>query len=157
MVDPIIELLNKTEGRDKVCKTIQYGSRLLKVLNENGDKATYQMFANLQASMADARKLFRLAKSLLEYHKLQQLLNSKTSGTKLIVNILCRVSFFIYWIFDNLFILTKTKFLSSFDKARMQLRAGQFWTLGLIFSLINVGMTYFELTKDYAAVVKKIQ
>jgi len=82
MVDRLIEFLNKTDGRDKICKVIQFGSRYCKVLAEGKDKDTKQMFANLQGSMADARKLFRLLKSLLEYQKIQKLLKEKRTLKK---------------------------------------------------------------------------
>ncbi len=52
--------------------------------------------------MRDARKLFRLAKSIVEYQKMVQLANQKSPQHKKILNILSRLGFFFYWIFDNI-------------------------------------------------------
>jgi hypothetical protein len=67
--------------------------------------------------MRDARKLFRLFKSLVEYQKIQQLLKVKGPQHKQILNVLARLGFFFYWVFDNIQILAKVKFLEGVDIA----------------------------------------
>ena len=62
--------------------------------------------------MRDARKLFRLFKSLNEYKKLMDLLKKDQSLEDLILSIITRIGFLLYWIFDNLAILSKIKILS---------------------------------------------
>lgn len=63
--------------------------------------------------MKNARKLFRLFKTLNEYQKIQTLLkNPGGDDFKLYVNILQRLAFFFYWVFDNLNILGSIKFLN---------------------------------------------
>jgi hypothetical protein len=53
--------------------------------------------------MRDARKLFRLGKSIVEYQKMIQLSNQKgVPQHKKILNVLSRLGFFFYWIFDNI-------------------------------------------------------
>ena len=53
--------------------------------------------------MRDARKLFRLGKSIVEYQKIIQLSNQKgVPQHKKILNVLSRLGFFFYWIFDNI-------------------------------------------------------
>jgi len=61
----------------------------------------------------------------------------------------------IYWVFDNLFILTKVKFLTRFDKAHMQLRSAQFWMTGILFSLAIVAVNFMDLARDHSEVVRK--
>lgn len=53
------------EGRDKFCKAIQYACRFLKhEAGINGDKEREKKYDALFGAMRDARKLFRLFKSL---------------------------------------------------------------------------------------------
>ena len=94
--------------------------------------------------MRDARKLFRLFKSLMEYAKIQALLKTKGPQHKLILNILSRAGFFFYWIFDNLAILAKVKYLTGVDKEKAAKRAAFFWLLGLLFTLIVVLIQMYE-------------
>lgn len=64
--------------------------------------------------MRDARKLFRLFKSLKEYGKLLELLAKKNSQPfqDFILNALTRIFFLLYWLFDNLNILAKLGLVS---------------------------------------------
>ncbi|XP_073024030.1 peroxisomal membrane protein 11D-like [Primulina eburnea] len=55
--------LNKAETRDKLCRSIQYGSRFL----SNGEPGTAQ---NVEKSVALARKVFRLFKFINDLHAL---------------------------------------------------------------------------------------
>ncbi len=67
-----------------------------------------------------------------------QLANQKSSQHKKVLNILSRLGFFFYWIFDNIQILAKVKFLEGVDKEKAAKRAAFFWLLGLIFSVAVV-------------------
>ncbi|XP_075518684.1 peroxisomal membrane protein 11D-like [Primulina tabacum] len=55
--------LNKAETRDKICRSIQYGSRFL----GNGEQGTAQ---NVEKSVSLARKVFRLFKFINDLHAL---------------------------------------------------------------------------------------
>ncbi|KZV26722.1 peroxisomal membrane protein 11C-like [Dorcoceras hygrometricum] len=55
--------LNKAETRDKICRSIQYGSRFL----SNGEPGTAQ---NIEKSVSLARKVFRLFKFINDLHAL---------------------------------------------------------------------------------------
>lgn len=100
--------------------------------------------------MRDARKLFRLGKSIVEYQKIVQLSAQKSPQHKKVLNILSRLGFFFYWIFDNLQILAKVKFLQNVDKEKAAKRAAFFWLLGLIFSVILVIIQMIETAKEEA-------
>lgn len=73
-MDQTISFLNQSEGRDKFCKCIQYGSRLIMHSQKGKDDKLALRFKGLFEGMRDARKLFRLFKSLMEYQKIQALL-----------------------------------------------------------------------------------
>lgn len=101
--------------------------------------------------MRDARKLFRLGKSIVEYQKIMQLNNQKSPQHKKILNILSRLGFLFYWIFDNIQILAKVKFLEGVDTAKAAKRAAFFWLLGLVFSVIVVAIQIIETSQEEAA------
>ena len=68
-------------------------------------KQKYLLF-NKKAGMKDARKLFRLFKTINECHKIIELLKKKDDDdlNKILV-ILQRAFFGLFWFFDNLVIL----------------------------------------------------
>ena len=69
--------------------------------------------------MSNARKLFRVGKSLLEYQKIMVLLGKmdKMALHKFILAMIPRVAFFFFWIFDTLIILGKIKVLPHLNMA----------------------------------------
>lgn len=86
--------------------------------------------------MATARKLFRLFKTANEYHKILALLSKGSDDDfDLYMNILNRIFFGAYWIFDNLTVLSAIKFLK-YDKAKMAKNASWCWFLALLVGLI---------------------
>jgi peroxin-11B len=100
--------------------------------------------------MRDARKLFRLFKSLMEYQKIIQLQKQKMPNHKKVLNILSRLGFLFYWVFDNLQILSKVKFLDGVDTTKAAKRACFFWLLGLIFSIALVLVQMYETNYEEA-------
>lgn len=88
--------------------------------------------------MRDARKLFRLFKTINEYKKIQDLLKKGSSDhVDLLLNILTRIAFGIYWLFDNLAILSKLKIIDKDPKPYGKTGA-LFWLIALATNLILV-------------------
>ncbi|GAB2271654.1 Peroxisomal bioproteinsis factor [Dionaea muscipula] len=69
----LVLYLNKAEARDKICRAIQYGSKLL----SNGEPGTAQ---NVDKSTSLARKVFRLFKFANDLHAL---ISPSPAGTPL--------------------------------------------------------------------------
>lgn len=87
--------------------------------------------------MRDARKLFRLFKSVNEAHKILEILNKGGSDqVDVVLNLLNRFGFLLYWIFDNISILGSIKFLTV-DNKKYAKYGAFFWFWALIFSLIQ--------------------
>lgn len=130
----LITFGNKVEGRDKVLKFLQYSARFLRTIVQ--DKAFLARLNGLFSAAGDARKMFRLAKSLNEYDTIMKLLNNPgLDAVATILQLLARSSFFIYWIFDNLVILSKIKVLK-FDAKTWSRPGMTAWFIGIIFSLL---------------------
>ena len=49
---------------------------------------------------------------------------------------LCRLAFAFYWIFDNLSVLIKVKFLNNMDLKKMSRRASKCWLTGICLSIL---------------------
>lgn len=101
-------------------------------------------------AMRDARKLFRLFKSLVEYQKITALQKQNQPQHKKILAILARLGFLIYWFFDNLNILAKIKYLEGIDKDAAAKKACLFWLIGLIFSIALVLVQMYETALEEA-------
>lgn len=84
--------------------------------------------------MRDARKLFRLFKTVNEAKKILELMKGEMTVDN-ILSILVRFFFGVYWIFDNLNILSKIKLLS-YDPKKMGKMGATFWLLALLTNLI---------------------
>lgn len=55
------------------------------------------------ANMSKARKLFRLFKSVNEYHKLVKFLDDCSEGLPfLVLGVITRIGLAVFWLFDNL-------------------------------------------------------
>ena len=65
--------------------------------------------------MSVARKLFRLFKFFNEYVKILAIKGGKLPEMEKTLQIICRIAFAFYWLFDNLSVLIKVKFLNGFD------------------------------------------
>lgn len=95
-------------------------------------------FYFISGAMRDARKLFRLFKTINEYKKIEDMLK-KNPDLNLAnsLAILTRAFFGIYWIYDNLNILSKLKIFDKDPKAFAKTGA-LFWLLALLTNLIVV-------------------
>jgi peroxin-11B len=86
--------------------------------------------------MKNARKLFRLFKSLNEYHKIRQMLKKPDEDdATFYLNLLSRIGFLAYWVFDNLNVLADIKFLN-IDAKKNGKNAATCWFIALVFGLI---------------------
>ena len=82
--------------------------------------------------MKDARKLFRLFKSVNEIQKIIELVKKQDNDElNKALNILCRFFFGLYWYFDNLVILKTVKFIQGDHKPDGK-NGSTCWLLGLI-------------------------
>lgn len=73
------------------------------------------------------------------------------------LNILARLGFLLYWVFDNIQILAKVKYLEGVDKEKAAKRAAFFWLLGLVFSVILVLLQMYETSLEEAQLKAQVQ
>jgi hypothetical protein len=101
--------------------------------------------------MAVARKLFRLAKWFNEYVTITKTLAGNTPNTDKYLTVATRLAFLLYWIFDNLGVLIKIKFINGFDLTNALRRANTFWLLGLALGIITAIRGLINNAKTEAA------
>lgn len=86
----------------------------------------------------DSRKIFRLFKSINELQqlniKLTKDLVRQPNKTPVYFDILSRIGFFFYWIFDNIQILASIKFIKADPSYYLKL-ASWGWFVGIIFGI----------------------
>ena len=104
--------------------------------------------------MRDARKLFRLFKTLNEYQKILDLLEkSRNLSTDDFLAVLSRVFFGLYWIFDNIAILRKIGILSG-DSKPISKKGSICWLLALLTGLILVSRKLVANARERAIIQK---
>lgn len=149
-------------GRDKFNKVIQYGSRFLMYhLLTSDPKSEYGLaFKSLFGLTRDCRKIVRLFKFLSEYEKIQVLL-SKPTSQKQIIQIIGASGLSAYWFYDNLLWLAKGGMLKADENWSKLSMLG--WWIGIVTSVIMDVQTLqesyesetklrskFDSTTDYA-------
>jgi hypothetical protein len=149
MVDKLVAFSNKTDGRDKFCKVLQYGSRMLKALSS--DPKLIERLNGVFMASRDARKMFRLWKFVHEYQAITKAVSDISSDLpEMILQVLTRSSFFVYWIFDNLGFLSSIKLLK-FDSVALGKKSNMAWFVGVVLSLIslvrNLSLNYTKEAK----------
>ncbi|CAH0476595.1 unnamed protein product [Peronospora belbahrii] len=127
--DAFMKLAFCLEGRDKLSKILQYGSRGLAfyILSADPKSDVGQRLHALYKIMQQSRKAFRLGKSLVYYKKLQMLSNNKnlTEGQRYL-HFVQNVAMLGYFITDNIAFATKAKVLR-FDADKLVSRGGMMW------------------------------
>lgn len=148
-MDKLVAFSNKTDGRDKFCKILQYGSRMLKALST--DPQVIERLNGIFMASRDARKMFRLWKFVHECQTITKTLTDVgLDMPEMILQILTRSTYFFYWIFDNLQYLSQIKFLK-LDPIPLGKKSNMAWFIAVIFTLIslirNLSMNYTKETK----------
>lgn len=137
------------EGRDKVTKIIQYGSRALMwyYSAKRSDESTAAMWRTAYKTTQLSRKAFRMAKALDELNKLTDVLDNKAVAEPVRTMKIIRHMFMGgFWFFDNLYYLATVKLL------RMQPEpanhwATRFWFVANHFAIL---IAYIQLAEHQA-------
>ena len=111
--------------------------------------------------MSNARKLFRMLKSLAEVQKIEALLQKV--GTmdlwRFILKLIPRVAFCLYWVFDTLLIMGKIKVLPNLDMAWVSYKWATCWTIANLSSIANAAVNLMDLGHKEASLLarKKVE
>ena len=72
---------------------------------------------------------------------------------KLILAIIPRIAYFLYWVFDTLVVLTKIKFTSRWDIKDLMYKWATLWTIANLFTIIGAIVELVELGKEEAKMI----
>lgn len=116
------------EGRDKLTKMVQYGSRALAfyLLSADPKSDVGQRLHQLYKAMQQSRKAFRLGKSVTYYQKLQKLGASKAPEYQKYLQFIQSVGMLGYFLTDNAAFFCKAKVLK-LDADEISRRGGIMW------------------------------
>ena len=101
-------LLETTNGRDKVCRVVQFAAKYLKWKEEANAKqrneALVQMWGNLSLSMSTVRKVLRFFRTIAVLRAFQRSLPASASELtlELTCNLLAKLCLASYFAFDHL-------------------------------------------------------
>ena len=123
---------------------------------------SFSFFMNLfSVNMSNARKLFRLFKSLLEYQKINAMLGKADSMSvrKLIFSLIPRIAFFFYWMFDHLIVMHKVNFYRGIELKWIMKQWAKCWVIANTTTIIGSILDLVELAKEEAKLVaaKRLQ
>eukprot|EP01111_Echinosteliopsis_oligospora_P009922 TRINITY_DN3000_c0_g1_i1.p1 TRINITY_DN3000_c0_g1~~TRINITY_DN3000_c0_g1_i1.p1 ORF type:complete len:248 (+),score=53.17 TRINITY_DN3000_c0_g1_i1:90-833(+) len=138
ILDNTVKFLAQTQGKDKVAKLLQYGSRFIHaVAVESDPKSQLAVKAKkVDVSAGGARRVFRLGNELTEFQRVKALL--KTGQFDNISNLLALVrsaSMFWYWTLDHLIWFISLGF-TKFDQVKVAYYSSLCWGLGLVSALL---------------------
>ncbi|EAR94395.2 peroxisomal biogenesis factor 11 (macronuclear) [Tetrahymena thermophila SB210] len=143
-IDRYVRMINQYEGRDKLTKVIVYGGRFLNsavILKKYQEKLI--KLKGLSEACADTRRFCRLFKSLSEINyivkliKLQSNESNKIDEFNRLFSILIRSFYAMYYLFDNIYILQKCKFIGDKGNSKDSFqKAMNFWFIGLVLRLV---------------------
>ena len=106
--------------------------------------------------MGVARKLFRLFKFFNEYITIRNTwAKSDMADFDKYMTCLTRLAFAFYWLFDNMGVLIKVKWLQGYDLAATVRRANKAWLTGLILSIIHIIRKLVQNVKAGTALKKQ--
>lgn len=129
-------------------KMFQYGCRYLKTIVSNPQ--TLARINGLFNTSKDARKMFRLLKSIHEVDKILSLLGDLQADLpQKTLEVLSRSFFFVYWILDNLVILSQIKFIR-YETKPIAKASSTAWFFGILLGLISQVRQLVVLYTDMA-------
>ena len=142
ILDSLLDLLGRTEGRDKFTKLLQFTSLQISAIGGGlGNTTVMERMGWLSQELKEARQLLRLFKWCVEYKRIIAIIDKRPPDADdfdMLLLISIRLLLIFYWIFDNLDILTKLR-IFKIDKSTFEKTGKKFWLVSLILHLwLNV-------------------
>lgn len=138
VVTAVVKYNQQTLGRDKLCRIIQYGSRLSSyVLAQAGASADFVSRAkSLDKHASTSRKIFRLGKSLDMMLGAIRARDIRHDSILKILIICRRLTYTIYYVIDHITWAARLGLYKSNPKEWSQFQA-KFWLIALVLGLLR--------------------
>lgn len=147
-VSSIIKLTEKTSGRDKLCRLVQYGSKFVYWVLEQ-ESLSPELVTRLKAlesSISTARKLFRLGTSFTQFRAALDTIHMHDAMLRFLVT-LTKLNRGFYLLIDHLVWANRMNLLT-IDSQYWSRRSNQFWLLALFLGLLR---DLYELLRAWSA------
>jgi hypothetical protein len=148
------DFTKETDFQDKVTKLICFTCKLASALVS--DQALQQRLDASSSALHRARQVFRLLKSLNEIQRIREVLTDKRhSRFERSILVFSRVSYLIYWAFDNLELLAFFRVIKV-NKVLFARPAAMMWYFGLVLNLFYFSKVLIKSYDDEALVKENL-
>jgi len=137
LIDKTIKFLNTHNGRDKLCRTMQFGSKFASLQLENYGETDYsKRLMAVSNSTSTGRKLFRLFKSL---NFIQAAVNAYLEELDPVVKVTSVVQNFCLavWLYYDHFIWAGKAGLLKGDLTVIGRRSNAFWLVAMLVAIVK--------------------
>ena len=146
------EIFKSTYNRDKIGKIIQYGHKAIGWYQKEvlGDEKEAKHSDSVSSQVSLGRKLFRLGRFVHEWDTIHAFLTSTPLNKVTLRDLINLAKLFLtsnYWVFDNLYWLSKVGIYRKGDVERYKKLSILFWFLGAIAGFIQV---LLKISKNFA-------
>jgi len=143
----INKILTQSNDRDRLLRFIQYGSKFLSAVFEEGTAVCWQ---RLEMAILTARQYFRLLRGLDNLLQMHAILTANGDSAarqtrqklETVLQFIRQLSYFLFFLIDHFTVLAKTKVFFGADASHLRQIASCGWTLssisGFLFDLSKI-------------------
>ncbi|KAL4107738.1 hypothetical protein QTP88_018031 [Uroleucon formosanum] len=148
----VIDLNNKTAGRDRVARFVQYGSKTTWHYMEKNDfdAKSIKKFKQLEQSLAAFRKVLRFGRFIDTLHTALRTINHTDKTIRFCVTF-SKIAHSLYLFCDHCLWLNRNNFLQ-INAPRWGQAGNRYWLLSIIMNLVR---DVVELNNLFKAILKK--
>jgi len=137
-VTKVVKFLDTHNGRDKVVRTIQYGSRFLTwYLAKHSYSDASKKFVGLENASSMARKLFRLAKSIAHFQTALKTVSEENDVLVKITVVIQQLSLGLWLLYDHVIWAGKLNLIKSDRMPTYTRRANIFWLIAMLMGIVK--------------------
>uniref|UniRef100_T1JI86 Peroxisomal membrane protein 11B n=1 Tax=Strigamia maritima TaxID=126957 RepID=T1JI86_STRMM len=136
-IETLIKLNSQTQGRDRIIRLLQYGSKFIWWYLEKGRKDPLWIvrIKDLEYSLSTARKIFRLGRFLDTLNAALKSLHLQELSLRTTITF-SKISSALYLLTDHIIWFGRVG-LMAVDKSKWTQQSNKFWLLSITFSLIR--------------------
>jgi len=137
-VNKSIKYLETHNGRDKIVRTIQYGSRFLSwYLSQHNAADSAKKLKVLEDSSSMSRKVFRLAKSLQHFQSAGKTFLAESDGVIKITTVVQQLALALWLLYDHVIWAGKLGLVKTDKMPTYARRANIFWLVAMLMGIVK--------------------
>jgi hypothetical protein len=150
----VFKLLERRSFRDKLCRVVQYGAKLVGwLLEQEGISDELRLkVKGLESSISMGRKLFRIGKSF-DHLRIALLTIHLKDPVQRVVITLSKISSFLFLFTDHLVWMAKLK-LFSLNPDRWSRHSMRFWFMSI---MLNLARDMYDLSMAFKVEISRVK